>query len=183
MNKYVKAVFCVPYAGIKYLITKIKNGKAFRAKFPAIMSPLTELTIEKGTDFSVGKKLKMHNGAKIRVRNGAKVSIGDNFSMSNGCVVTAYENVCIGNDVMLGPNVFIYDQDHDYSAGGGVKAMQFKTAPVEIGNNVWIAANAIILRGTKIGDNVVISAGSIVKGVVPSNTVFVQKRIDSLIKY
>lgn len=66
---------------------------------------------------------------------------------------------------------------------GGVKAMQFKTAPVEIGNNVWIAANAIILRGTKIGDNVVISAGSIVKGVVPSNTVFVQKRIDSLIKY
>ena len=32
--------------------------------------------------------------------------------------------------------------------------MQFKTAPVEIGNNVCIAANAIILRGTKIGKNV-----------------------------
>ena len=52
----------------------------------------------------------------------------------------------------------------------------YKTAPVEIGNNVWIGANTIILRGTKIGDNCVIGAGSIVKGNVLSNSVFLQKK-------
>ena len=76
--------------------------------------------------------------------------------MSNGCVVTAYDHIKIGDNVMLGPNVLIYDQDHDYQAEGGVSAMKFKTAPITIGNNVWIGANALILRGTKIGDNTVV---------------------------
>ena len=65
---------------------------------------------------------------------------------------------------------------------GGVKAKKFKTAPVVIGNNVWIGANAIILRGTTIGDNSVIAAGSVVKGNVPSNTLLVQKKEDTLIE-
>lgn len=78
----------------------------------------------------------MHNGAKIRVRKGRKLEIGKNFVMSNGCVVTAYEHIEIGDNVMLGANVLIYDQNHDYRAEGGVAAMKFKTAPVVIGNNV-----------------------------------------------
>lgn len=102
------------------------------------------------------KKLKMHNGAKIRVRKGGKLEIGKNFGMSNGCVVTAYDHIKIGDNVMLGPNVLIYDQDHDYQAEGGVAAMKFKTAPITIGNNVWIGANTLILRGTTIGDNTVV---------------------------
>ena len=49
----------------------------------------------------------------------------------------------------------------------GFAAMKYKTAPVEIGNNVWIGANCVILRGTKIGDNCVVAAGSVIKGRVP----------------
>ena len=45
MNKYIKAVFCVPLAGIKYAILKIENGGRFHAVFPAIMSPMTEVTL------------------------------------------------------------------------------------------------------------------------------------------
>lgn len=176
MNKYVKAVFCVPLAGIKYAILKLENGKRFKASFPAIMSPLTEVTVEGKSELHIGKKLKMHNGAKIRVRRGGKLEIGKNFGMSNGCVVTAYEHIKIGDNVMLGPNVLIYDQDHDYRAEGGVAAMKFKTAPITIGNNVWIGANTIILRGTTIGDNCVIGGGSVIKGIYPANTLMIQKR-------
>ena len=132
MNKYIKAAFCVPLAGIKYVILKLENGKRFHASFPAIMSPLTEVTVEGKSHLCIGKKLKMHNGAKIRVRKGGKLEIGKNFGMSNGCVVTAYDHVKIGDNVMLGPNVMIYDQDHDYQAEGGVAAMKFKTAPITI---------------------------------------------------
>lgn len=46
MNKYIKAVFCVPLAGIKYAILKIENGGRFHAAFPAIMSPMTEVTVD-----------------------------------------------------------------------------------------------------------------------------------------
>lgn len=95
---------------------------------------------------------------------------------SNGCVVTAYDHIKIGDNVMLGPNVLIYDQDHDYQAEGGVSAMKFKTAPITIGNNVWIGANALILRGTTIGDNTVVGGGTVVKGDFPANSVIIQKR-------
>lgn len=114
MNKYIKAVFCVPLAGIKYAILKMENGGRFHAAFPAIMSPMTEVTVDGKSELRIAKKLKMHNGAKIRVRKGGKLEIGKNFGMSNGCVVTAYDHIKIGDNVMLGPNVLIYDQDHDY---------------------------------------------------------------------
>lgn len=123
----------------------------------------------------------MRSGAKLRVRKGGMVQLGKNFSMSNRCLITAYESVVIGDDVQLGPDVKIYDQDHDFRAPGGLKAMKFKTAPVKIGNNVWIGANCIILRGTEIGDDCVVAAGSVIKGKFPANTVIVQKRATDII--
>ena len=82
--------------------------------------------------------------------------------------------------MQFSPNVQIYDHDHDFRVEGGVKAGKYKTAPVEIGNNVWIGANTIILRGTKIGDNAVIGAGCVVKGEVPAGAVLVQKRVSEI---
>lgn len=182
MNKYFKAVVCVPLAGLKYAILKLKNGNRFYAVFPAIMSPLTEITVEGKSELRVGRKLKMHNGAKIRVRKGGKLEIGKNFGMSNNCVVTAYDHIKIGDDVMLGPNVLIYDQDHDYHAEGGVAAMEFKTSPIVIGNNVWIGANTLILRGTTIGDNCVVGGGAVVRGTFPANSVIIQKRTTEVLE-
>ena len=141
------------------------------------MSPMTEVTVDGKSELRIAKKLKMHNGAMIRVRKGGKLEIGKNFGMSNGCVVTAYDHIKIGDNVMLGPNVLIYDQDHDYRAEGGVAAMRFKTAPVVIGNNVWIGANTLILRGTTIGDNSVIGGGTDIKGEYPPDSVIIQKRL------
>lgn len=66
-------------------------------------------------------------------------------------MILCHESVIIGKNVMLEPNVVIIDHDHDYN----------KTGKIEIGNNVWIDAGAIILRGAKIGDNAVIGTGII----------------------
>ena len=176
MNKYFKALFCVPLAGIKYIMLKLTNGSHFHGAVPAIVSPLTEITCERGSTLHIGKILKMHNGAKIRVRKGGKLSIGTHFGMSNGCVVTCYDHITIGDHVMLGPNVLIYDQDHDYEAEGGVSVMKFKTKPITIGNNVWIGANTVILRGTTIGDGTVIGAGCVIKGDYQAHLAIVQER-------
>lgn len=181
MNKYFKALSCVPLAGIKYIMLKLTNGSHFHGDFPAIVSPLTEITCERGSTLHIGKILKMHNGAKIRVRKGGKLSIGTHFGMSNGCVVTCYDHITIGNHVMLGPNVLIYDQDHDYKKSGGVSAMKFQTSPITIGSNVWIGANTLILRGTTIGDNCVVAGGSVIRGSYPAGTVIVQKRTTEVI--
>ena len=56
------------------------------------------------------------------------------------------------------------------------KRQQLHPAPIHIGKNVWIGANAVILRGSNIGDGAVIGAGSIIKGEVPPHTVVYQRR-------
>jgi acetyltransferase-like isoleucine patch superfamily enzyme len=48
---------------------------------------------------------------------------------------------------------------------------KLKTAPVKIGDNVWIGMNAVILKGVTIGDNSIVAAGAVVTKSVPANTI------------
>lgn len=177
MNKYIRAMVVVPFGAMKMCWTKLFHMNSFHGPLLCMVSPSTEISLDGGAKLSIGKMFKMRDGAKIRVRKGAECRIGNNTAVNSNNMIACRERIVIGDDVQLSPNVQIYDHDHDFRAEGGIKAGRYKTAPVEIGNNVWIGANTIILRGTKIGDHAVIAAGSIVKGDVPAGSVFVQKRV------
>lgn len=107
---------------------------------------------------------------------GGVLQIGNNVGINSNCIISSHDNIEIGDNVEIGPNVCIYDHDHDTKCEGGIKAGKFITAPVSVGNNTWIGANVVILRGTKIGKNCIIAAGSIVKGEIPDNSTYIQKR-------
>ena len=175
MNRLIRATVCVPCGMIKMAWTKLFHFKSFSGPLISLVSPHTEITIDKG-ELRIGKKFKMRDGAKIRVRKGAVCIIGNNSSINSNNMIACHERSEIGDDVQLSPNVQIYDHDHDFRAEGGVKAGKFKTAPVKIGNNVWIGANTVILRGTEIGENCVIGAGCVVKGIIPSNSIVIDNR-------
>jgi acetyltransferase-like isoleucine patch superfamily enzyme len=59
--------------------------------------------------------------------------------------------------------------DTDFHAVGDIFGTA-KTAPIVIGDNVWIAAHVVILKGVTIGDNAVVAAGSVVTKDVPAGT-------------
>lgn len=178
MNKYVRAAACVPCGMLKMAWTKLFHFNAFSGPFISLVSPFTEITMDTGAELRIGKNFKMRDGAKIRVRQGGKCRIGNNSSVNTNNMIVCHESVEIGNDVQLSPNVQIYDHDHDFRAEGGVKAGKYKNAPVKIGNNVWIGANTVILRGTEIGDNCVIGAGCVIKGKYDAGSVILQKRME-----
>lgn len=180
MNKYVHAAYCVPCGMVKMAWAKLFHGGSFKGPKVSMVSPLTEITLDKGGKLEIGNGFKMRDGAKIRVRKGAVCKIGRNTSINCNNMIACHKRVIIGDDVQFSPNVQIYDHDHDFRAEGGVKAGKYKTGTIEIGNNVWIGANTIILRGTKIGNDAVIAAGSIVKGEIPEGAVFVQKRVNEI---
>lgn len=54
---------------------------------------------------------------------------------------------------------------------GSFSFCKTRTAPVSIGDNVWIGGGAVIMPGVTIGDNVVIGAGSVVTKDIPSDTI------------
>ena len=176
MNRYIRAVVCVPFGMIKMAWIKLFHFRSFSGPLICLVSPHTEITMERGSELRIGKNFKMRDGAKIRVREGAVCIIGDNSSINSSNYIVCHERIEIGNNVQLSPNVQIYDHDHDYRATGGLKAGKYKTEPILIGNNVWLGANVVILRGSEIGDNSIIGAGCIVKRIVPPNSVLINRK-------
>ncbi|MCR4612175.1 MAG: acyltransferase, partial [Lachnospiraceae bacterium] len=139
--------------------TKLFHARTFSGPLICLVSPHTEITMDRGAELRIGSGFKMRDGAKIRVRKGASCKMGRNVSINSNNMIACHESIEIGNDVQFSPNVQIYDHDHDYRVDGGIKAGKFRTSPVKIGSNVWIGANTVILRGTEIGDNCIIGAG------------------------
>ena len=102
-------------------------------------------------------------------KKGAILKIGNKCGFS-GAAISCAESITIGNNVLLGINVIITDTDHhSLDAQERHENTGITSAPVTIGNDVWIGANSMILKGVNIGNNTVIAAGSVVTASIPAN--------------
>ena len=100
------------------------------------------------------------------------LSIGDRCVIGRGSHIVAHQEITIGDDVWTGPYVYITDQNHGYEDPDTPIGRQFPVnSPVSIGAGSWLGAGAIVLPGTRIGRNVVVAAGSVVRGDVPDHCV------------
>lgn len=98
--------------------------------------------------------------------------IGDRCVLGARVTVVAHESVEIGDAVWFGQDVFVSDASHGYTDPEIPVGLQFGThQPVSIGSGTWIGHGAMILPGTTIGRNVVVAAGSVVRGDVPDHAV------------
>ena len=98
--------------------------------------------------------------------------IGDRCVIGQGSHIVAHQSVTIGDDVWTGPYVYITDQNHGYEDLDTPIGSQFPVnRPVSIGAGSWLGAGAVILPGAAIGRNVVVAAGSVVRGAVPDHSV------------
>ncbi len=130
----------------------------------------TELHIQKG-HAAFGKEQITRGNAVFRVEGG-ELSVGEKCFFNQNVSITCRKKIVIGNRCQIANNVVIVDHDHAGSEDWG----SYVETPVIIGNDVWIGAGAVILRGSVISDRAVIGAGSIVRGEVPAGAVFYQKR-------
>ena len=167
----------VGFNAIRIILIKIRLRN--RVQIPIIqpMRVRSQLMIQKGAlQVHIGRRFKLETDAKVRVINGGQLYIGENCFINCNSYITVLGKTKIGNNCLIGPGVMIFDHDHDYKAEGGVSSGKMICGTIEIGNNVWIGANTLILKGSKIGDNAVIGAGSIINFEVKENSVCVQKR-------
>ena len=75
-----------------------------------------------------------------------------------------------GDNVFIAPGCGFYTAGHPLDAERRNKGLEF-AKPINVGNNVWIGGNVVVLPGVTIGDNCVIGAGSIVVKDIPKNSV------------
>jgi len=174
----IKSFISVVVTFFRLTLRKLFAPRKIRFGLIERISPNVLLEFNRGAKVTFGNQIRIHSGSKIKVRRGASLSIGAGAKINYNCMIVCRRSISIGEKCEFGPGVLVYDHDHDYRVG--LEKKEYKCSDVVIGNRVWIGANTVILRGTVIGDDCVIGAGSIVKGDVPSNTVFVQKRESSI---
>lgn len=98
--------------------------------------------------------------------------------ISSDVYVDACELITLGQDCVISKKVVLLT--HDYSLTTGMKAIgklfdkdKQIIGEIKVGDNVFIGLGAMLLPGTTIGDNCIIGAGSVVKGLIPDNSVVV----------
>ncbi|MGV8984403.1 acyltransferase [Clostridium sp.] len=123
----------------------------------------------------------------IVAREEGKIHIGNNVGIS-GATIYSKSSIEIGSYTNIGGNVKILDHDfHPIEAEARKRNDMAKVGkkPIKIGENVFVGCNSIILKGTEIGDNSVVGAGSVVSGKFPADVVIagnparIIKRLDN----
>ena len=142
---------------------------------------------------SVGKNSIIKNHVTFRLTDGAILKIGDNsiidhdvsfyltkpkpeliignhVAISKGTIIACKTKLIIGDYTRIATNVVIRDNTHDYGNDKLLIDTDAIIRPISIGKNVWIGDKVIIFPGVNIGDNSIVSAGSILTNDVESNS-------------
>lgn len=125
-----------------------------------------KIRIEKDCIFELGRgaTLRVHDcyigrNVRITVAAGASVDIDADF-IGPYTFLVARESIAIGSGSKLGEFVIVRDANHDHSVP--LTEMRFVSAPIQVGQDVWIGARATVLLGVKIGDSSTVGAASVV---------------------
>ena len=102
----------------------------------------------------------------IQIDFACQMTIGKNVFVNHSLTCMAAGGITIDDGVMIGPNVRIVTDNHDFA-----NRMVLRCKPVHIERNAWIGVGAIILPGVTIGENAVVAAGSVVTKDVAPNTI------------
>jgi acetyltransferase-like isoleucine patch superfamily enzyme len=114
--------------------------------------------------YSFGRSCKLYGlrslGGYLKI--GEQVYVNGNFRLEGG---DGHE-IRIGNDVLIGPDVYISTIDHK------INGLPERKGPVTIGNKVWIGQRVTILRNVSIGEGSVVGAGSVVTKNIPAHEIW-----------
>ena len=136
-------------------------------------------TIVGAEHIKVGDNVLIWPGSRIEAVSGERdnisLAIGSGTKIQPNVHIAAAHRVEIGRGVLVASGVYITDHDHDVSDPDVdvVSNTTLITAPVYIGDSVWLGERVIVLKGVRIGHRSVIGAGSVVTRDVPPYSIAV----------
>lgn len=108
----------------------------------------------------------------LRVDYGHNITIGDGSWVNFGLTALDVAPIVIGQDVLIGPNCSLYTAIHPTEPGPR-RAKWESSAPITLGDNVWLGGSVVVCPGVTIGENSIIGAGAVVTRSVPANSIAV----------
>lgn len=145
----------------------------------------SNVTIEKHTELDgyASQKIVLGNNVKIGSYSkllstshlatyGKGLQMGNNSAIGDFTHFGAAGGITIGNDVIMGSYVSFHSENHNFSDSTKlIREQGVQSQGISIGNNVWVGAKVTFLDGAIVGDNCVVAAGAVLKGIFPDNVV------------
>ncbi len=180
--------FWTIYYDIFFRIKGIKFGSGLRIMGPLFLEILgdpSNLSIGKNVTFMPGVHLKIRENGKIFIHddvkldtsvrlvaaNEAKIEIGERTGIGARCLINAGMDIKIGRGTLIAVNCLINASDHGYEKDFPIQEQGYVHEPICIGDDVWLGASSMIMRGTQIRTGSIVSAQSLVRGFIPSHVV------------
>ena len=155
----------------------IKKG-SFRGRSFINLHPASEVKIGEYFACNSGPYICITTplATKIHVYKNAKFTIGNNSGLSAASIICSL-NIQIGNFVNIGAGTLIMDTNFhstkwDARSDRGADIQDVKSAPIIIGDYVFIGARCVICKGIEIGERSIIAAGSIVTKNIPAGEIW-----------
>jgi len=147
--------------------SKIIVGKTLQIGDNVEINALSKSGISIGDNVSILRNTIIECTGVIR-NLGEGITIGNNVGIAQNCFIQVRGHVKIGNNVILGPGVSIFSENHNFSDPTKYINEQGEIRKgIIIEDGVWIASGTTILDGVTIGNNSIIAAGSVVNKDVP----------------
>lgn len=99
---------------------------------------------------------------------GRRITLGERVFINAGCRFQDQGGIVIGDGSLIGHNVVLATLDHGLAPE---RRGDLHPAPIVLGRDVWIGANATVLAGVTVGDGAVVAAGAVVTKDVPARVV------------
>ena len=126
----------------------------------------TRILLERNSEMIVDGDFSIYAGGYIRLVPDSRLILHGGFINEN-VQITVGDTIEIGKNATIGRDVVIRSYD-----GHTIKEEGYQvSAPIKIGNHVWIGQGATILKGVTIGNNSIIAAGAIVTKDIPANCI------------
>ncbi len=150
---------------------QISSGASLIIEDMVHINALSEKGITFGRNVTVAKGTVIVCTGVIANR-GVGLKIGDYSAIGAQSFIGAQGGITLGNDVIMGPGVRIFSENHNFENRTTPIRKQGETRrEVIIENNCWIGSGATILGGVTIGSGSVIAAGSVVTKSVPPSSI------------
>ena len=158
---------------LKLLLLKFRYGNKISFNSAKVGFEGNTQVIISGLNSSItfGDTNYFYRLGNLEAWDGGKITFGDHVSINKGFSIVCRTEISFGHNVIIGPNVMIYDHDHKFEIGNlPFRLQKFVSKPISIGSNVWIGAHVFISSGVSIGSDSVIAAGTIITKDVPANS-------------
>ena len=150
---------------------KIKTGSGLNLMAHSSINALSYKGVEIGNNFTLGKYAIIECTGVLR-NVGNSLKIGNNVGINHYCFIGVRGDIVIGDNVIFGPRVNIFSENHNYKdLDIPIKNQGVTKDKTIIGSDVWIGANASIMSGVEIGDGCIIAAGAVVTKDIPSYSI------------